>query len=184
MVYFEGKQPITLPALIIGNIPREIRGISLKGGRTGTDSCQIQNPFDRQTYRAESFYSFHPWLRTIEKPLFPNPPEFQIKKNIYKYFVTKNFPFTRQHALDALSSASWQSISQLPSFPAIFEDVLPSRLSHHRERTTPEIRQRTVFVCQSRCDFPFASRNVYFTICFIHLWCSSNIKRNFFVQSH
>lgn len=28
--------------------------------------------------------------------------------------------------------------------------MLPSRLSHHRERTTPEIRQRTVFVCQSR----------------------------------
>lgn len=50
MVYFEGKQPITLPALIIGNTPREIRGISLKGGRTGTGSCQIQNPFDRQTY--------------------------------------------------------------------------------------------------------------------------------------
>lgn len=101
---------------------------------------------------------FPPLTRSVlygEAP--PTPFQFPVstKRNIYKYFTTKNFLFTQQHAFNTVSSVSWQPIFQFPSFPAVFEDVLPFRLSHHRERTTPEIRQRIVFVCQSRFDFPF-----------------------------
>lgn len=53
-------------------------------------------------------------------------------------------------------------------FPAIFEDALPPRFSHHRERIAPEIRERIVFVCRSLTSRSLRTTN--FATCFIHLW--------------
>lgn len=94
---------------------------------------------ERKAFILSTLDSFRAVCRS-PSDFFPVPAN-STKRNIYKYFVTKNFPFTRQHTLDTLSSASWQSISQLPSFPAIFEDMLPSRLSappgtHHPGNST------------------------------------------------
>lgn len=153
--------------------PCEIRGISLKGGRTsrtGTGPCQIQNPFDRQTYRTESFYSFHPWLIlcSVEKPL---PTPFQSPSSSQREIFTN---------ISQLKTRSRRRCSQYPLecqltvdfpasfFPAIFEDALPPRLSHHRERIAPEIRERIVFVCRSLTSRSLRATN--FSTCFIHLW--------------
>jgi len=61
---------------------------------------------------------FPPLTRSVccvEKPfqLLPNPSD-STKRNIYKYFATKNFPFTRQHTHSTLSRVP--ADSRFPSF--------------------------------------------------------------------
>lgn len=172
-----------MPTLIIGNAPREIRGISLKGGRTGTGSCQIQNPFDRQTYRAESFYSFHPWLvpYCMEK-LFQLPSSSQSpQRGIFTNISQLKTSCSHNSMLSILSRASADSrFSSFLLFPRYSKTYYHSD-SRITGNAPPRKFDRESSLSASRGS-TFHSFCAYFTFCFIHLWgCSSSIKRNFFV---
>lgn len=160
-------------------------------GRPGRHrfSCQIQNPFDRQTYRAESFYSFHPWpfhsfYAVWRRPPLP-PNSFPIlrsptKRNIYKYFTTKNLPFMRQHASDTPSRVP--ADNRFPSF-LLFPRY--SKTCYHPDsRITGNAPSRKFdgepSLSDSRRSTFHSFRATYFTIGFIHLWeCSLSTREGF-----
>lgn len=161
-----------MPALIIGNAPCEIRGISLKSGRTsrtGTGPCQTQNPFDRQTYRAESFYSFHPWfvLCSVEEPLQPlsSLRALHKKRDIYKYFATKNSFAPQMLSIPSRVPAD----SRFPSF-LLSRDIRrrAATLTFASPRTHRSGNSRENRLCLSEFDFAFGPcnefRNIFHTL--------------------
>lgn len=53
--------------------------------------CQIQNPFDRQTYRAESFYPFHPRTHPAAQRSPFNPFESLSRKREIFTNISRNY---------------------------------------------------------------------------------------------
>lgn len=162
-----------MPALIIGNAPCEIRGISLKGGRTsrtGTGPCQTQNPFDRQTYRAEKAFilstldSFCALWRNRSNPFLVYG--LFTKRDIYKYFATKNSFAPQMLSISSRVPAD----SRFSSF-LLSRDIrrLAATLTFASPRThrSGNSRERIVFVCRSLISRSLRATN--FATCFIHL---------------
>lgn len=135
-----------MPALIIGNAPHEIRSISLKPGRTNTGPCQIQDSFDHQTYRAESFYSFHPWLvlcsvEELHQPLFSSrAPQKRIFTNISQLKTRSRrrcsqCPLECQLTVDFPASFFFRGIRSHPD-SRITEDASPRKYKRESSLST------------------------------------------------
>jgi len=149
-------------ALIIGNAPREIRGISLKGGQTG--SCQIQNPFDRQTYRAEGFYSFHPWL--VPCAVWRSPSNsFPIPRTPQRGIFTNISQLKTSHSRGSTRTRRTLECQLTVDFLASFFSRAIRRRASITENAPPRKFDREPSLFASR-DSTFAT---YFTICFIYL---------------
>lgn len=84
------------------------------------------------------------------------------QRGIFTNISQLKISHSRGNTLSTLSRVP--ADSRFPSFllfPRYIRRRDASRFSHRRERIIPEIRQKTIFACQSRSDFLFAPCNVY-----------------------